>query len=53
MLKEMVDASWGKPNGIKRTVSSGKISEQWTYGVDVSKRTILYFENGILNNWQY
>ena len=48
MTKEQVRESWGKPNGINKTVDISGIREQWIY-----KNTyFLYFKNDILKSWQ-
>jgi len=41
--QEMCKLSWGEPNSINKTITSGKKSEQWVY-----TDNYLYFENGIL-----
>lgn len=47
MTKEMCELSWGKPNDINSTISSGRKSEQWVYD-----ENYLYFDNGILKTIQ-
>lgn len=47
MTKEMCELSWGKPDNINRTISSGRKSEQWVY-----ENNFLYFENGVLTTIQ-
>ncbi len=51
MTDEMAVESWGKPDDINRTVSAYGVKEQWIYG-DISNRTYLYFEDGMLTTWQ-
>jgi hypothetical protein len=41
--KEMCELSWGKPDDINNTITSGRKSEQWVY-----ESNYLYFTNGIL-----
>jgi hypothetical protein len=48
MTKDMVIASWRKPDRINRTVTMNRTHEQWVYG----DSTYLYFEDGILTSWQ-
>lgn len=48
MTKEDVEASWGKPKDINRTVGSWGVHEQWVYG----SSNYLYFEDGKLTSWQ-
>ncbi len=47
MSAEMVQAVYGEPNSINRTVGSWGVHEQWVYD-----RVYFYFENGILTSWQ-
>jgi len=47
MSKEMCELSWGKPDNINSTISSGKKSEQWVYD-----NNYLYFDNGVLTTIQ-
>lgn len=51
MTKEQVEASWGKPRDINRTVGSWGVHEQWIYG-EIPHSNYLYFENGKLTSWQ-
>ncbi|MBL7086119.1 MAG: hypothetical protein ISS28_03310 [Candidatus Cloacimonetes bacterium] len=43
MTKEMCRLSWGEPNSINETITSGKKTEQWVYSDNY-----LYFDNEIL-----
>ncbi|RQP13892.1 MAG: hypothetical protein EAS52_18525 [Parapedobacter sp.] len=43
MTKEMCEISWGVPNDINKTITSGVTHEQWVYDDNY-----LYFDNGIL-----
>ncbi|MEA3476535.1 MAG: hypothetical protein U9R23_08890 [Candidatus Cloacimonadota bacterium] len=43
MTKKMCRLSWGEPNSINETITSGKKTEQWVYSDNY-----LYFDNGIL-----
>lgn len=43
MTKEMCKLSWGEPQDINKTITSGKTKEQWVYSDNY-----LYFDNGIL-----
>ncbi|MEC8273781.1 MAG: hypothetical protein VXZ76_02955 [Bacteroidota bacterium] len=47
MTKLMCELSWGKPEKINETITSGQVSEQWVYSDNY-----LYFENGILTTIQ-
>jgi len=53
MTGEMVEAAWGSPRAINRSVGSWGVHEQWVYGsyTKYSSPTYLYFENGILTSW--
>lgn len=48
MTDDMAKDSWGTPDNNNRSVGSWGIHEQWIYPNNV----YLYFENGILTNWQ-
>lgn len=50
MTKEQVEASWGQPRDVNRTVGSWGVHEQWIYGSYAG--CYLYFEEGILTSWQ-
>ena len=54
MTKEMVFASWGKPNDINRTVTMHGTRVQWVYGgyASHSKPKYLYFEKDKLTSFQ-
>ncbi|MFA6978766.1 MAG: hypothetical protein WC209_05530 [Ignavibacteriaceae bacterium] len=43
MTKEMCELSWGKPQSVNETITSGKKNEQWVYADNY-----LYFDNGVL-----
>ena len=47
MTKEMATLSWGDPKSVNKTVTSGKVSEQWVYDSNY-----LYFDNGVLTAMQ-
>jgi len=44
MTREMCKLSWGEPQSINETITSGKMTEQWVYSDNY-----LYFDNGILS----
>jgi len=56
MTTKEVNASWGLPRKIKRSVYTWGIHEQWIYGTSVHDSsldpTYLYFEDDILTGWQ-
>ncbi|MTI89553.1 MAG: hypothetical protein FH748_16485 [Balneolaceae bacterium] len=51
MSKDMVRASWGRPNDVNRTVNAHSTREQWVYG-SISTRRYVYFEDGIMTSFQ-
>ena len=44
MSKNICTLSWGEPYDINRTITKGRVFEQWVY----SMGTYLYFENDVL-----
>lgn len=48
MTRTQVEASWGDPEDINRSVGSWGVHEQWVY----PNGKYLYFEDGILTSWQ-
>ena len=50
MNYEQVRASIGNPDVINNTSSRHGVSQQWIYGVNISNRRYLVFENGILSS---
>jgi len=52
MSKDEVIASWGKPDDINRTVGSNYVHEQWVYEGLNYDCSYLYFEDGIMTNFQ-
>ena len=57
MAAEEVQASWGWPQEVNRTVHQYGTSSQWVYRPPYNpyisyKSRYLYFENGILRSWQ-
>lgn len=47
MTRAMVEASWGRPEGVNTTTTASGTSEQWVYG-----SSYLYFSNGVLTTIQ-
>lgn len=47
MTKEMCKLSWGQPQDINETITSGRKSEQWVYSDNY-----LYFDNGVVTAMQ-
>jgi len=47
MTREQVRLSWGEPEDINRTVTPGRVREQWVYG-----EQLVYFVNGVVTAWQ-
>ena len=56
MTAEQVQASWGWPLRVNRTVAQMHSCEQWIYREVPqslhSRNTYLYFDNGVLTGWQ-
>lgn len=50
MTREMIIASWGKPDDINRHVGSWGVKEQFVYS-SYSRRAYVYIENGKLTSW--
>lgn len=51
MTSTMVEASWGEPADINRTITADQTREQWIYG-SAGDRTCLYFDDGVLTTVQ-
>lgn len=51
MKSATVEALWGRPNDINRTVVRNGVHEQWVYSSGV-KSAYIYFDNGILTGFQ-
>jgi len=47
MISEQAKAAWGEPKNINESVGTWGVHEQWVYDSHY-----LYFENGVLTNWQ-
>ena len=51
MDAEQLQASWGRPADINRTVSAYGVREQWVYRYSSTTRYV-YLEDGIVTSWQ-
>lgn len=51
MTSEEVEASWGHPYPVNRSVGSWGTHEQWVFRVSRYTTHYLYFEGGILTSW--
>lgn len=52
MTTSQVEASWGHPYPVNRSVGSWGTHEQWIYRVSKYTTHYLYFSDGILTSWQ-
>lgn len=50
---EQVILAWGKPNHINKTRTFVGFHEQWVYGEKPFPRAYVYFENGLVKNWEF
>lgn len=50
---EQVILAWGKPNHINKTRTFVGLHEQWVYGEKPFPRAYVYFENGLVKNWEF
>lgn len=50
---EQVILAWGKPNHINKTRTFLGVHEQWVYGEKPFPKAYVYFENGIVKNWEF
>ena len=51
MDAEQLQASWGRPTDINRTVSAYGVREQWVYRYSSTTRYV-YLKDGIVTSWQ-
>lgn len=50
---EQVELSWGKPDHVKKTRTLVGVHEQWVYGATPFPNAFVYFENGLVKNWEF
>ncbi len=50
---EQVILAWGKPNHINKTRTFVGVHEQWVYGEKPFPKAYVYFENGLVKNWEF
>ncbi len=50
---EQVILAWGKPNHINKTRTFIGVHEQWVYGEKPFPKAYVYFENGLVKNWEF
>jgi hypothetical protein len=50
---EQVVLSWGKPDHINTTKTLVGVHEQWVYGENPFPNSYVYFENGLVNSWEF
>jgi hypothetical protein len=50
---EQVVLSWGRPDHINTTKTLVGVHEQWVYGENPFPNSYVYFENGLVNSWEF
>ena len=51
--REQVVLSWGRPDHVNTTRTLVGIHEQWVYGEPPFPKSYVYFENGVVKNWEF
>jgi hypothetical protein len=51
--REQVVLSWGRPDHVNTTRTLVGVHEQWVYGEAPFPKSYVYFENGVVNNWEF
>lgn len=51
--REQVVLSWGRPDHVNSTRTLVGVHEQWVYGEPPFPRSYVYFENGLVKNWEF
>jgi hypothetical protein len=51
--REQVVLSWGRPDHVNTTRTLVGVHEQWVYGEPPFPKSYVYFENGVLKNWEF
>jgi len=51
--REQVVLSWGRPDHVNTTRTLVGIHEQWVYGEPPFPKSYVYFENGLVKNWEF
>jgi len=50
---EQVIMAWGRPNHVNKTRTFVGVHEQWVYGEKPFPHAYIYFENGLVKNWEF
>jgi hypothetical protein len=51
--REQVVLSWGRPDHVNTTRTLVGVHEQWVYGEPPFPKSYVYFENGVVKNWEF
>jgi len=51
--REQVVLSWGRPDHVNTTRTLVGVHEQWVYGEPLFPKSYVYFENGVVANWEF
>jgi len=51
--REQVILSWGQPNHVNTTQTLVGVHEQWVFGEPPFPKSYVYFENGLVKNWEF
>jgi hypothetical protein len=51
--REQVVLSWGRPDHVNTTRTLVGVHEQWVYGEAPFPKSYVYFENGVVKNWEF
>jgi hypothetical protein len=53
LTREQVVLSWGRPDHVNTTRTLVGVHEQWVYGEPPFPKSYVYFENGVVKNWEF
>jgi hypothetical protein len=51
--REQVVLSWGRPDHVNTKSTLVGVHEQWVYGEPPFPKSYVYFENGVVKNWEF
>jgi hypothetical protein len=51
--REQIVLSWGRPDHVNTTRTLVGVHEQWVYGEPPFPKSYVYFENGVVKNWEF
>lgn len=52
MTAEQVQAAWGRPTNVNRTVSARATTEQWVYRRSAAKTNYVHLDDGVVRSFQ-